>query len=409
MRVLVLHSQLGTLRGGGENFSRNLFASFAKLGHYVRAAFAADGFGRYPFPLPTGIDAMPIRGWWSDTFGQAALSAIGRRLNGRRSLRQKWDYAQSALAWRTYRWNSGRFQRRVLRGIVQAVGDIDAVYVHSNPFLASEVAKFRPTVLRLPGPLTSEVLPVLERIHAVCANGDALRRIRTFYGDRALELPVGLDEHLFSPGPTAVRRDLGWTAEQKVIGYVGRLSHIKGVDLLAESFRIVSEQDRLARLLIVGTGEEAKNLRATLSAEVARGAVHMAGDVSHEHLPAYYRAMDVLVMPSRYENYSNALLEGLACGVPFVGSDVGGNTALAETGAGWLFSAGSASDLAMSLRRLLAADAERSSHGERGRLHVAGRYNWGTTAKRLEEILSALPPTPPNGDRRTEREIGGRR
>ena len=100
MRLLVLHSQLGTLRGGGENFSRNLFASFAALGHDVRAAFAADSFGRYPFPLPTGIEAMPIRGWWSDTLGQATLSAVGRRLTGRRSLRRKWDRVQNAVAWR---------------------------------------------------------------------------------------------------------------------------------------------------------------------------------------------------------------------------------------------------------------------------------------------------------------------
>ena len=39
MNVLVLHSQLGVLRGGGENFTRNLFVAFAARGHKVAAAF----------------------------------------------------------------------------------------------------------------------------------------------------------------------------------------------------------------------------------------------------------------------------------------------------------------------------------------------------------------------------------
>jgi glycosyltransferase involved in cell wall biosynthesis len=390
MKVLVLHSQLGTLRGGGENFSRNLFASFAGLGHQVRAAFAVDPFGRYPFPLPAGIEPMPIRGWWSDTLGQATLSAVGRRLTGR-SFRRKWDRVQNGIAWRAYYWNNWRFQRRIIREIERTIRDFDAVYVHSNPYLASEIAKLRPTVLRLPGPLTSELLPILLSIHAVCANGDALKLIRTFLGDRALELPVGLDEQRFSPGPSSVRADLGWTAGHKVIGYSGRLSHIKGVDLLAQSFRIVSQQDPTARLLVVGSGEEAGNLRAVLAAQIADGAAHLAGDVPHEQLTAYYRAMDVLVMPSRYENYSNAMLEGLACGVPFIGSNVGGNRALFETGAGWLFDQGSAADLALSLTTALRDNEERAARGGRGRAHVAGRFNWGATAKRLEEIIRAIP------------------
>ena len=175
MTVLVLHSELGMLRGGGENFTRNLFASFAALGHRVRAAFTADPFGRYPFPIPSAIEPVPIRGVWSENFGQATLSSIGRRLAGRPALRGKWDYFQNALAWRAFYWHNYRFQRKILSRLEQLTGDADAVYVRCNPYLASQVARVRPTVLRLPGPLTAELAPGLQRIHAVCANGDAPR------------------------------------------------------------------------------------------------------------------------------------------------------------------------------------------------------------------------------------------
>jgi len=387
MRVLVLHSELGTLRGGGENFTRNLFASFVDRGHHVRAAFAADPFGRYPFRLPERIEPIPVRGLWSETLGQGALSAVGRRLTARRSLRAKWDYFQNALAWRTFRWNNKRFQRRIIGRMQSMMIDSDVVYVHCNPFLASEVARFRPTVLRLPGPLTAEVLPVLETIHAVCANGDALKRIRTFLGERALELPVGLDDRLFCPGPSPVRDSLRWTPQEKVVGYVGRLSHIKGVDLLVDGFRALAQKDPQARLLIIGEGEEERNLRAGLKSEIARNLVHMTGDVPHNQLPQWYRAIDLLAMPSRYENYSNAMLEALACGVPFVASNVGGNRALYETGAGWLFEQASASSLAASLETALADPREREARGTRGCLHVREGYSWSTSAKRLEEII----------------------
>jgi glycosyltransferase involved in cell wall biosynthesis len=392
MRVLVLHSELGTLRGGGENFTRNLFAQFAALGHSVRAAFTADPLGRYPFALPGAIEPLPIRGLWSEHFGQATLSAVGRRLTSRPALRRRWDYLQNALAWRTFYWNNTRFQHKIMRRIEPLLRDSDVIYVHCNPYLARDVAQIRPTVLRLPGPLTSEVSSVLEQVHAVCANGDALKRIRGFLGDRALELPVGLDEERFAPGPTSVRSMFGWTARHKVIGYVGRLSHIKGVDILADAFRLVAGQDTEARLLIAGSGEEEANLRATLKREIARGAVHFGGDVPHEQLPDWYRAMDVLTMASRYENFSNAILEGLACGVPFVGSDVGGNRGLYETGAGWLCEPGSAPSLAASLTAALADCDDRRARGERGRVHIRGRYNWAATARRLEQILGRLLP-----------------
>ena len=101
----------------------------------------------------------------------------------------------------------------------------------------------------------------------------------------------------------------------------------------------------------------------------------------------WYRAMDVLVMPSRYENFSNALIEAMACGVPFLASDVGGNKIIAKTGAGWLLESDSVSALSTCLRTTLQDAAERQRRGKIGFGYTKQHHSWDATAKRLEEIL----------------------
>jgi glycosyltransferase involved in cell wall biosynthesis len=248
--------------------------------------------------------------------------------------------------------------------------------------------------LRLPGPVSADLAPVLREVHAICANGDALSQIRKFLGDRALELPVGLDGHVFKPGPTEIRERLGWTENHWVIGYVGRLAKIKGVDLLAGSFREIQRSIPHARLVIVGSGEEEKKLRAALNGELMEGIVHIEPDVPHDLLAEWYRAMDLFVMPSRYENYSNAVLEALACGVPFLVSDVGGNRCLAETEGGWFFSQGSADSLVQVMGSIANNSCLARYRGLFAGEQVRQTYSWNTSAKQLEDIfLSCLDRT----------------
>src|SRR5438093_1432952 len=113
MKVLILHSELGVLRGGGENFTRNLFSAFAARGHHVAAAFVADRRSRYPIPLPSGIEPIPLPGWWSRKLGQAALSAIGRRIPPTSQLSLEWGRLQEKISWRSIGWHNRRFRSRV--------------------------------------------------------------------------------------------------------------------------------------------------------------------------------------------------------------------------------------------------------------------------------------------------------
>lgn len=387
MKLLVLHSELGVLRGGGENFSRNLFSAFAERGHSVAAAFAADRKGGYPVSLPPIIKPIPIPGWWSSSLGQATLSSLGRHLPPHSRYLKEWDRIQAAINWRVFGWHKRRFQKRIENQFLERWDDFDAVYVHGDTALASMVACHRPTLLRLPGPLTSESAPMLQQIGAVCANGDALAQIRGFLGDSALELPLGLDNQLFKPEGSSVRSALGWKNQHRVVGYVGRLTHLKGIDLLAAAFRELSHEAPDLRLLIIGSGAQEKNIRSILAKQLIDRIAHIEADVDHSQLAQWYRSMDLLIMPSRYENFSNAVLEAMACGVPFLASAVGGNRIMAETGAGWLFECGSAFSLVARLQDILQNGSELKARGRIGFDHVRDHHTWSATAECLENII----------------------
>jgi len=387
--ILVLHSELGNLRGGGENVTRNLFSAFAKRGHNVAAAFVANNNGSYPVPLPVGINAIPLAGLWSRKLGQATLSSISRCISPRSRLRSEWDRVQEAICSRTIRWHDRRFAKRVQHEFADRWKDYDVVYVHGSAVLASKIAQNQPTVLFLPGPVDKELEPILRACHAVCAHDDALARIREFLGDHATELNLGLDSLLFSPGPSSVRTFLGWKPHDRIVGYVGRLAHIKGVDLLAGAFSEIARSIPNVKLLIVGSGEEENRLRAVLGRAFDAGMVHIEPGLAHEKLNEWYRAMDILVMPSRYETMSNAILEAQGCGVPFLASDIAGNTIIAESGGGWLFQYGSVDSLAACLKNILENPSQMKTRGEKGLKHVRENYNWETSAQRLESIFKS--------------------
>src|SRR4030095_5766450 len=105
-------------------------------------------------------------------------------------------------------------------------------------------------------------------------------------------------------------------------------------------------------------------IRPALAKEISQGSVHIQPNVVHSQLPQWYRAMDLLVMPSRYENFSNALIEGMACGIPFLASDVGGNRIMANSGGGYLFEPESVSSLGSCLNKILENSSEMRAHGE---------------------------------------------
>jgi glycosyltransferase involved in cell wall biosynthesis len=232
------------------------------------------------------------------------------------------------------------------------------------------------------------ILLAAERLTAACAhvvlcNGVSLRV-------RALELGVaparklivlgegsshGVDTTRFSPGPDGLRERLGLPRRAPVIGFVGRLTRDKGVPELVEAFAAIQAAEPFARLLLVGWFDESEDaLEPQLRARIAGDpAICWTGFVTET--AAYYRSMDLLVLPTRREGFPNAVLEAAASRVPVIASSAtGARDAVIHEQTGLLIPPGSPKAIADAVLMLLRDPARRRRMGRAARAWACAHY-----------------------------------
>jgi glycosyltransferase involved in cell wall biosynthesis len=140
----------------------------------------------------------------------------------------------------------------------------------------------------------------------------------------------GVDRRRFAPGDRAeARRRLGLPDNKRVLVWVGRMVPVKGLDILLEACVQLRSRDVHLHLYLVGDGPLRASLRAETVAKGLAGMISFIGLVDQDQLPDWYRAADLVVLPSRSEGVPNVLREAKACGTRFVASRVGGIPELA--------------------------------------------------------------------------------
>ncbi|MEO3936653.1 D-inositol-3-phosphate glycosyltransferase [Dermatophilaceae bacterium Soc4.6] len=210
-------------------------------------------------------------------------------------------------------------------------------------------------------------------------------------------VPPGVDLEVFTPGDQRrARAAVGVADDAVMLLFVGRIQPLKAPDVLLRlAAELVRREPVLRERLVVavlggpsGSGLTRPEALVELASELGiLDLVRFVPPVDRPTLATWFRAADVVTVPSHNESFGLVAIEALACGTPVVAAEVGGLPA-AVGDAGVLVAGHDTGRWADAVGGLLADPARRRELSRRAVRHAA-RFGWGATTDRLLEVYAA--------------------
>ena len=211
----------------------------------------------------------------------------------------------------------------------------------------------------------------------------------------------GVDLYNFTPGAgrAAARKVIGIEADTHVITFVGRIQPHKGPEIFIRAIaEMVSHSPLLRpklRVFIIGgasgvNGSEVERLKELVSWLNIADVVSFLPPVPRTELPNWYRAADLVCVPSYSESFGLVALEAQACGTPVVATAVGGlRTAVADGISGVLVDGHDPRAWSSVLARLL-QEPQRRVLLSMGAIEHASHFGWDATARGTLDIYDQV-------------------
>lgn len=204
----------------------------------------------------------------------------------------------------------------------------------------------------------------------------------------------GVDRDLFNPArrSDSRRERYGFSKDDVVVAFVGRLVLEKNIDVFADAFMQARRENPALRALVAGEGPERDRFRRNIPDGVFPG--HLEG----EELAQAYAGSDIFLNPSITETFGNVTLEAMASGLACVCARSAGSISLIEDGVnGYL--ASSTEEFARRIGSLAADRNMRSAFGKAGRMK-SGEFRWDTVLAGIVEhyhdaLAGYVPDVPP--------------
>lgn len=239
------------------------------------------------------------------------------------------------------------------------------------------------------------VRKALERASRVFSVSDSLKRIAVGLGipeQKVLVIANGVDTATFHPMPRGEARSrLGLPQDAPVLVSVGALVERKGFHRVIECVPALRAAMPDLQYLIVGGSSPEGDWRQRLESQVAAmgltDCVRFLGAVPPDQLRVPLSAGDVFALATRNEGWANVFLEAMACGLPVVATDVGGNAeVVCRSDLGTIVPFGDARVLERALGAALSREWDRRAIMEYGR-----QNSWDHRIAVLVEALRSVP------------------
>ena len=246
----------------------------------------------------------------------------------------------------------------------------------------------------------ARVIGCADRLLASCeAEADQLVELYGADRDRIELVAPGVDHAFFSPGDRAGARFALGLGPEPMLLFVGRIQPLKQLNVAVAALSALGRSD--ATLVVVGgpSGPDGHEELARVHARIAdlglTGRVRFVPPQPHHVLSSWYRAADVVVVPSRSESFGLVALEAAACGTPVVAAAVGGLTTIVDDGrSGILVDGDDPLEWAACIDRIVGDPALATSMSVAA-VQRARDFTWSTAAGRLRRLYADLAQREP--------------
>ena len=228
--------------------------------------------------------------------------------------------------------------------------------------------------------------------------------------DKIFVVPNGVSEmQIDSERLKRHKREHGVTGDGLKAIYVGSLVELKGIKWLIQAWKTVTREYPNAKLLIIGEGDDRKNLERMAEGLNLQNNIIFYGYQETQTIAYWLACADVFVMPSLFEGRPNVLLEAFQSQLPVVATNIAGMNELVQDAAnGFLVPSEDSEALAEQILKLFSSETLREKMGTAGKELIRARgFTWDKCAEKYcglyESLLSRNDAE--DRDRQTEQTV----
>ena len=239
---------------------------------------------------------------------------------------------------------------------------------------------------KLYSPFRKRFLHACDKIIVTSPNYLQTSNVLKQFKHKCAIIPLGIDINRFNSSGDlsrieSIRKKNG---KLPIVLFVGRFRYYKGLHLLIHAMKDIE-----AKLLLIGTGSEDRELRRLAAVEGLGDKIRFLGELSNEAVIAYYKACDMFVLPShlRSEAFGLVQLEAMCCGKPVISTEIGSGTSFVNVDqqTGITVKPNDVEALRSAIQFLIDHPDKRKTWGERGRRRVKQLF---TKDKMVERTLA---------------------
>jgi len=324
------------------------------------------------------------------------------------------------VPFRGYAWIADALQSNVLllaraMEMTSRNGDFDILHIHD--WLAASAAKSLKDAYDWPlvvsihdtslgknqGRLDAEERYIAEMEGWICEHAEAVLVNSEFLGRELVEayrvpndkirvVGCGVSAETFETrSDPQLFKTVLCREDESLVVFVGRLARMKGPHVLLEAIPRVLGLRPETRFVFAGEGQMREGLEHRAKELGIEANVRFVGHLRGQVLATFYRAADMVVMPSLYEPFGMVALEAMVCGTPVVAADTGGLSEVVVDGdTGLKVPPNDPEALARATIHLLRSPGLGKQLAEQARLRALQQYRWEDVATRTMSVYERL-------------------